>query len=201
MVILSAAACLIGRPPEEVIVYAMAAAACPASPACSWPVAAPACGALASLAFGPSRSRWRSALSGGLAGPLAIWMLAPLVAAVVADAPPLIAAAAALVAVGGAFAALAQAAGLLPQPPASAARLSVFALATFGAAFGSAVIAAHRTSSERNAKLVSANTALDGVLQAQSALTLDLADDGTSATRSGASGPFSASNPPASFST
>ena len=201
LVILSAAACLIGRPPEEVIVYAMAAAAAPGVAglfvarrrAGMWRVGLIGVWAIAvALAV---------CLSGGLAGPLAIWMLAPLVAAVVADAPPLIAAAAAMVAVGGAFAALAQAAGLLPQPPASAARLSVFALATFGAAFGSAVIAAHRTSSERNAKLVSTNTALDGVLQAQSALILDLADDGTIRDAfGGALGPFSASNPPASFS-
>jgi cell cycle sensor histidine kinase DivJ len=74
------------------------------------------------------------ALTGGLSGPLTPWCLAPVAAATALGRRRLLAEAAALAVLGGAVAALAQAAGLEPAPPAEPLRmvLSLFALGALG---------------------------------------------------------------------
>ena len=74
------------------------------------------------------------ALTGGLSGPLTPWCLAPVAAATALGRRRLLAEAAALAVLGGAVAALAQAAGLEPAAPAEPLRmvLSLFALGALG---------------------------------------------------------------------
>ncbi|MEI9889886.1 MAG: histidine kinase dimerization/phospho-acceptor domain-containing protein [Caulobacteraceae bacterium] len=76
------------------------------------------------------------ALTGGLSGPLTPWCLAPVAAATALGRRKLLAEAAALAVLGGAVAALAQAAGLEPAAPAEPLRLvlSLFALGSLGLA-------------------------------------------------------------------
>ncbi len=84
----------------------------------------------------------------------------------------------ALMIVGGAFTALAEAAGPLPLAAPSALWLAVFALAMLAAAAGSALVVADRYFSRQTAELTTANEDLEAILRARSVLTLDLAIDG-----------------------
>jgi cell cycle sensor histidine kinase DivJ len=74
------------------------------------------------------------ALTGGVSGPLTPWCLAPVAAATALGRRRLLAEAAALAVLGGAVAALAQAAGLEPAAPSEPLRLvlSLFALGSLG---------------------------------------------------------------------
>ena len=79
---------------------------------------------------------WACGLAGGLSGPLTAWCLAPVAAATALGRRRLMAEAAALAVLGGALAALAQAAGLEPPAPPEPLRLvlSLFALGSVGLA-------------------------------------------------------------------
>ncbi|MHB8530438.1 MAG: sensor histidine kinase, partial [Caulobacteraceae bacterium] len=117
------------------------------------------------------------ALSGGLAGPLAVWILAPLAAASLGGLTRGLAEAAALVAGGAAVIVLAQASGRLPAatpPP----WLAVFALGVFALALSSALVVALRRSADETLRSANAREEMSGILEAQPVLTLDLAADG-----------------------
>jgi cell cycle sensor histidine kinase DivJ len=82
------------------------------------------------------------AFTGGLSGPLTPWCLAPVAAATALGRRRLLAEAAALAVLGGAVAALAQAAGLEPAAPAEPLRLvlSLFALGSLGLALAAGLV-------------------------------------------------------------
>ena len=132
------------------------------SPQLAWALglmALPGAGMLApGAADGPRRralllALWTAAgagacgLLGGLSGPLAPWCLAPVAAATLLGRRRLMAEAAALAVLGAALAALAQAAGLEPAPPAEPLRfmLSLLALATLGLGLAAGLARSART--------------------------------------------------------
>jgi cell cycle sensor histidine kinase DivJ len=94
------------------------------------------------------------ALTGGLSGPLTPWCLAPVVAATLLGRRRLMAEAAALAVLGAALAAVAQAAGIEPQPPTEPLRflLGLFALATLGLSLATGLVRAGHDQDDTGAR-------------------------------------------------
>ena len=117
-------------------------------------------------------------LTGGLGGPLAVWVLTPLAYAALAGGLRRLAAAAAMVTIGGAVIVLAQAAGSMPGASVSPSPLGGIALIVFAAAFVAAIVAALRSLAARTTQLQAANDEFEALLNARGQLTLNLDRDG-----------------------
>ncbi|MGZ3278862.1 MAG: sensor histidine kinase [Caulobacteraceae bacterium] len=119
---------------------------------------------------------WACGLGGGLSGPLTPWCLAPVAAATALGRRRLMAEAAALAVLGGALAALAQAAGLEPPAPPEPLRLvlSLFALGSLGLALAAGLARFGR----RRGVPEDARSDLEDLLLSQPLLILSLTDDG-----------------------
>ncbi len=115
-------------------------------------------------------------LTGGLGGPLAVWMLTPLAYAALAGGLRRLAAAASMVTIGGAVIALGQAAGL--TPPISPSSLGGVPLIVFAAAFVAAIVAAMRSFATQTARLQAANDEFAALLNTRGQLTLHLDHEG-----------------------
>jgi len=119
---------------------------------------------------------WACGLAGGLSGPLTAWCLAPVAAATALGRRRLMAEAAALAVLGGALAAIAQAAGLEPPAPPEPLRLvlSLFALGSLGLALAAGLARFGR----RGGLPEDARSDLEDLLLNQPHLILSLTDDG-----------------------
>jgi two-component system, cell cycle sensor histidine kinase DivJ len=116
------------------------------------------------------------AFTGGLSGPLTPWCLAPVAAATALGRRRLLAEAAALAVLGGAIAALAQAAGLEPAAPAEPLRLvlSLFALGSLGLGLAAGLVRFGSIQGLPDA----ARSDLEGLLLHQPHLILSLTGEG-----------------------
>jgi cell cycle sensor histidine kinase DivJ len=119
---------------------------------------------------------WACGLAGGLSGPLTAWCLAPVAAATALGRRRLMAEAAALAVLGGALAALAQAAGLEPPAPPEPLRLvlSLFALGSLGLALAAGLARFGR----RSGVPEDARSDLEDLLLSQPHLILALTGEG-----------------------
>jgi cell cycle sensor histidine kinase DivJ len=119
-------------------------------------------------------------LTGGVSGPLAVWCLAPVVAASVFGASNLLASAGALSLAAAAVTALAGLAGLLPPEPTGAARfwLGLVGIVTTGLGLGAGLLLARRRAAAREQALRAAEVGLERLLAEQPHLVMGLDRDG-----------------------
>ncbi len=115
-------------------------------------------------------------LCGGVAGPLAVWCLAPIAAATTLGTGRLVAEAAAVSLMGAALAAMAQAVGLVPAPPPTpfGAWLGLIALATTSVGVATGLLLSHRRAARRQAADEAAYGVLERLLTEQPHLLVSL---------------------------
>ena len=115
-------------------------------------------------------------LAGGIAGPLAVWCLAPVAAATAFGGSSLLAEAAALSLAAAAISALASLAGFTPPQPAATLDfwLGFIGLVTTGAGLGSGLLLAKRRTDRGRAQRKAAETGLERLLSDQPYLILSL---------------------------
>jgi cell cycle sensor histidine kinase DivJ len=125
-------------------------------------------------------------LGGGLAGPLAPWILLPTLAAFLLGGPRIAAGGMILTATAAAVVALAQASGRLAPVGQTSPWIGYFALAATGAALAGALVLTAWRDVRRRRTILAARRGAEAFLAAQSCVALGLAADGAIRERFGA---------------